>query len=234
MSVFDEAGITHSLFSLWEDRKVIVAFTRHMGCRFCKEQVVLLERCRKEYLSDCAAGNASDSRDGSGGSGADAHAHAHIDTLIVTIGRYTDIPKFRAETGFTGEIYVDTDLLTAKCYQLLKFENGKQVLFKDFENASPSELTAGTREAALRASSALPDGGYGDADGPYSGDVFQIGGVFVLGPGNSCDFMFRSAYVGDIPDMRQVLLLLLLLLRRLRLLVLRLLLVQVRILILMQ
>lgn len=32
----------------------------------------------------------------------------------------------------------------------------------------------------------------------------QVGGVFVLGPGNACDFMFRSAFVGDIPDMQEV------------------------------
>ena len=36
------------------------------------------------------------------------------------------------------------------------------------------------------------------------GVLHQIGGVFVLGPGNTCDFMFRSAFVGDIPDMLEV------------------------------
>jgi hypothetical protein len=36
------------------------------------------------------------------------------------------------------------------------------------------------------------------------GAVFQeqeAGGVFVIGPGNSCDFDFRSQFVGEEPDM---------------------------------
>ncbi len=35
------------------------------------------------------------------------------------------------------------------------------------------------------------------------GSVFleqEVGGVFVLGPGNSCDFDFRSEFVGQEPD----------------------------------
>jgi hypothetical protein len=45
------------------------------------------------------------------------------------------------------------------------------------------------------------DGGYEDSRAnPYTGDVFQIGGVFVVGAGNVCDFTFRSRYAGDHPD----------------------------------
>jgi hypothetical protein len=33
----------------------------------------------------------------------------------------------------------------------------------------------------------------------------EVGGVFVLGPGNSCDFDFRSEFVGQEPDMFQLL-----------------------------
>ncbi len=28
---------------------------------------------------------------------------------------------------------------------------------------------------------------------PWPGNVFQLGGVFVLGPGSQCDFVFKSA-----------------------------------------
>ena len=37
------------------------------------------------------------------------------------------------------------------------------------------------------------------------GDIKQAGGAFVLGPGNSCDFVHRSAYAGDHPDLRELL-----------------------------
>ncbi len=40
------------------------------------------------------------------------------------------------------------------------------------------------------------------------GSVFseqEVGGVFVLGPGNSCDFDFRSEFVGQEPDITSLL-----------------------------
>jgi hypothetical protein len=33
----------------------------------------------------------------------------------------------------------------------------------------------------------------------YSADITQLGGVFILGPGNSCEYSYRSAYGGDTP-----------------------------------
>lgn len=33
----------------------------------------------------------------------------------------------------------------------------------------------------------------------YPGDVFQVGGCFVLGAGNLCDFAHRSEYAGVYP-----------------------------------
>lgn len=148
MSVYNDKGEEVSIFSLWKDRKVVVAFTRHMGCRFCKEQALLLEKCRIDYL-----------------------AGEEVTTIIVSIGCYTDIPKFREETGFTGEIYVDKDLLAPKCFQLLRFENGKHVLFDPIESEN---IRPQTIEAANRSSVCLPDGGYGDDVNPYKGDVFQV------------------------------------------------------------
>jgi hypothetical protein len=33
----------------------------------------------------------------------------------------------------------------------------------------------------------------------------EVGGVFVIGPGNTCDFDFRSEFVGEEPDMPMLL-----------------------------
>lgn len=109
---------------------------------------MMLQRCRVDFLS-----------------GED------IQTVIVSIGNYKDIPRFREETGFAGEIYVDTDLMSPKCFQLLRFENGKHVLFQDPEG---TQIHPRTIEAAQRSSVSLPDGGYGLDDNPYTGDTLQV------------------------------------------------------------
>lgn len=79
MSVIDQEGAEHSLFSLWESRKCVVAFTRHMGCRFCKEQVAVLGSLKMEL------------------------SVADVSSIIITIGNYQDIPKFQKETQFSGD-----------------------------------------------------------------------------------------------------------------------------------
>lgn len=148
MSVYNQRGEAVDVFSLWRDRRTVVAFTRHMGCRFCKEQALLLEKCRSDYLSA-----------------------ADITSIIVTIGKHTDIPRFREETQFGGEIYVDTVLTEPKCFQLLKFENGKHMLFQDIDKAIVLDAV---QEASKRSTACLLDGGYGGEEGPYTGDVFQV------------------------------------------------------------
>ncbi len=39
----------------------------------------------------------------------------------------------------------------------------------------------------------------------YISSISKVGGLFVLGPGNMCDYSYRSSYVGDVADMREVL-----------------------------
>jgi len=49
------------------------------------------------------------------------------------------------------------------------------------------------------------DAGYlKGGDGRWPGDIFQVGGVFVLGPGNACEYAYRSQYAGDHPDINDV------------------------------
>ena len=44
----------------------------------------------------------------------------------------------------------------------------------------------------------------GSKEGSWPGDPFQIGGIFVLGIGNHCDFSYRSQYAGDHVDLGKV------------------------------
>ncbi len=122
MSVLDEKGREINLLSLWAERKVVCAFTRHMGCRFCKEQTNMLEKVQDQL-------NSSD-----------------IVSMIITIGKFSDIPKFRSETGFTGEIYVDKELDSPLCYRMMSLKHGRQVLLKDDGQSMREEtLQAGER-----------------------------------------------------------------------------------------
>ena len=52
-------------------------------------------------------------------------------SMIITIGSSSDIPKFRSETGFTGEIYVDSQLDSPLCYNMLNLKHGREVFYKD-------------------------------------------------------------------------------------------------------
>lgn len=177
MSVVSETGEIFELFSLWQSRRALVVFTRHMGCRFCKDQVALLEQeLLKLKLRE-----------------------ADTSCIIITIGKYEDIPKFRQEVSFSGEIYVDSNMDKPECFDILNLKRGEDVLF---EKGSKRVVRGETVAAAARVS--FSDGGYGTAENPYTGDILQVGGVFLLGPGNGSDFSFRSAFVGDIPDMDAV------------------------------
>ena len=112
----NENGISTPLFSLWENRRVIICFARHMGCMFCKEQVAALE-----FSSD--------------------KLDNEIVSIVITVGRYNDIPKFRIETGFTGEIYVDSDLYNPTCYSRMKLNNGPSYLFESNINSDTNTVT---------------------------------------------------------------------------------------------
>ncbi len=104
-TVVNEFGAMVELLSIWRDRRVVVSFNRHMGCRFCKEQAAILENIRTSLLK----------RD--------------VQAIIITIGRYQDIPRFRDETKFKGEIYVDTALDHPVAFELMRLANGAQCLF---------------------------------------------------------------------------------------------------------
>ena len=39
----------------------------------------------------------------------------------------------------------------------------------------------------------------------WAGDPFQVGGTFVLGAGNTCDYVYRSSYAGDHPPIAELL-----------------------------
>ena len=134
---------------------------------------------------------------------------AHSATVHTTLPRYT--PQER--TGFTGELYVDTTTTgdgalsqpQSQAYAALRLKRGASILSK-----ATGEMFAGLQEQ-----------GYTQKHGPllrdfegskedimvtiWPGDVFQVGGMFVLGPGNTCDYAYRSKFAGDHSNILDVL-----------------------------
>lgn len=157
MSVIDEFGKSRTLFSLWEKRKLVLIFTRHMGCRFCREQVSELKKIQPKLLKyGLAVG-------------------------VITVGKYQDIPKFKQEHNFSGEVYVDSSLFYPECYKTMKLGNGMQYLFAmddckpQSNDGKPGEFLAETQEAAVRAvGKGFADGGYGSPDSEFTGDTLQV------------------------------------------------------------
>ena len=55
----------------------------------------------------------------------------------------------------------------------------------------------------IAASEGFTDGGYGTNGNPFTGDVFQVGGMFVLEK-ETVLFAHRSAYAGDVPEVGDI------------------------------
>ena len=115
--------------------------------------------------------------------------------------------QFQKDHSFRGELYVDalsSDLAvqgvksgnygydtTAPSYDVMRlFDHEHYVFAADGMSLRP--------EVAKLAQMAL-DSGFVDGDlGDRPKQLFlRIGGVFVLGPGNHCDFSYRSKWAGD-------------------------------------
>ncbi|KAL1523413.1 hypothetical protein AB1Y20_018353 [Prymnesium parvum] len=173
--VLDEDGAPHELPSLWRERRILLVFLRHLGCRFCRQQVALLRSVQPEL-----------------------RRHG-VEVVLVSIGTPPQLRAFKAESGFEGLAFVDPSPETPLVYASFQLRRGEG-------------LVGGTEEGRAKGEEALAagfvDGGYPTpegvrdftGDGKYTGDVFQVGGVFVLGAGNTCDFAYRSSFAGDHPD----------------------------------
>lgn len=164
-------GPTVKLTSLWSDRRVVICFLRHLGCRFCHQQVASLNEMIPKLN----------------------------DVTVVAVSMAPSIQaakEFVEKTKFKGEFYVDLTSETnanvasketfdrqAKSYSALRLKRGVGYV-RDNENVKQKS------EEATKA-------GFNDWKPPSStsqevhiwpGDIFQVGGMFVVGPGNFCDY----------------------------------------------
>eukprot|EP00756_Hemistasia_phaeocysticola_P041728 Hpha_TRINITY_DN16931_c1_g3::TRINITY_DN16931_c1_g3_i1::g.53439::m.53439 len=172
--VVDEKGVEHNLVDVWADRKVVVVFLRHLGCRFCKQLTAAAIKFR-ERVEEVKDRLTEDNQD--------------TEVVIFSIGRSEDVAKWRSETGWKGELYLDPDPMSPATYRFFAFLRQEDLL--------------GDQRVAEAAAAAGAEG-YKDWPQPWTADIKQSGGLFVLGPGSVCDFAFRSEYAGHHPPMDYV------------------------------
>ena len=175
------------LCDIWKDRKVILAFLRHFGCRFCAQQVSALN----ELLPEVKSYN---------------EAHCTEDQIMIAavgFGTIEDARAFMKKWKFGGELYVDTGLNEPLAYKTFKLNAGPSYLLGD-DGQLKEEIKTKARHAEAQgftdyAATTVPTG-------ENSFQIFsRVGGCFVLGPGNTCDYAYRSRFAGDHPDLKLVL-----------------------------
>lgn len=178
------------LQSIWQERRVALIFLRHLGCLFCKEQVdAIIKSGLAQRLTESG-------------------------TVLVAIslGSAPEARKWITETGFIGELYVDPSTdgsvtpeqrdptnKTAEITEQASFAYNAFSLKRGRAYHAHEKTNARREQVRQRFQSHEPT-----IDGDihiFPGDVFQIGGGFVVGPGNCCDFASRSEYVGDLLDL---------------------------------
>ena len=109
---------------------------------------------------------------------------AGVTLVAVGSGSTEGARRFAEKLPFAGEMYVNRDL---SAYRAFKLERG---LWKTLGPAS-----------VLRGIRAMMDG---FRQGRTDGDLWQQGGVFVLGPGEKILFEHRNAFAGDHADLGAV------------------------------
>jgi peroxiredoxin len=96
MTVLDETGAATSLGSFWAKRPVVLAFVRHLGCIFCRQQVAGLSKRVPEI-------------EGRGGL-----------LVLVAPSKSEHIAGFRESTGYKGALFVDPTLRAFKTAGLVR------------------------------------------------------------------------------------------------------------------
>jgi peroxiredoxin len=185
-SVLSIEGKPTSLISLWRSRKIVLCFLRQLGCRFCMQRTKKLMSVQDKFHE------------------------AGIKLVLVSLGTPLQGQKFINKTGFQGELYVDpssdgkvrTALNSnqAVAYNFFKLKRGKEVVLNPHTKKLATELTSlgfDNWSDLVENVETNEQGGIME----WAGDPFQIGGTFVLGAGNCCDYMYRSAYAGDHPPL---------------------------------
>jgi len=169
IEIRDEQGNKVPFGSLYESQKTVVVFIRHFFCGICQAYVTQLAEIPTSTLNE-----------------------AGVKIAVVGCGDYSLITDYKASTGFKGQIYADAsrEVYTALGMTLRTLKGtptGSLPRSYIPENAFKAAL-ASTWDALKQPMNAITG---------KNGDIKQLGGDFVFGPGNQCTYAHRMENTHD-------------------------------------
>ncbi|KIM38278.1 hypothetical protein M413DRAFT_448014 [Hebeloma cylindrosporum] len=168
LEIFDVNGDRIKFGSIFEKEKTIVVFIRHFFCGSCQLFVEHLAAVPKEALEK-----------------------AGTQIVVIGCGEYNPIASYAETTKFTGPIYADPSV---KVYHALGM---------DVENlkATPANQQRRSYLTVGGLSNALMSIWRGPIKNPSligkQGNISQLGGDFIFGPGNTCSLASRMQHTED-------------------------------------
>ncbi|XP_066460199.1 peroxiredoxin-like 2C isoform X1 [Eleutherodactylus coqui] len=154
----DRYGKSLQFRDLYSDSKAIIIFVRNFLCYTCKEYVEDLAKIPKSYLQA-----------------------ADVRLIVIGQSSYLHIQHFCDVTGYSHEIYVDTN---RDIYCKLGMKKGESSGASAGSPHVKSNIITGSIKSIWRA-----------MESPafdFQGDPAQQGGAVIVGPGNRVHFLHRD------------------------------------------
>ncbi|EJF66162.1 hypothetical protein DICSQDRAFT_48829 [Dichomitus squalens LYAD-421 SS1] len=167
LNVHDSDGKEVSFGSLIKDQKTIVVFIRHFWCGICQRYVMQLASVRKEALEE-----------------------ANSRLVVIGCGDWKLIKNYCGLTDFKGGLYADP---SRQLYHTLGLVQNL------------SRTPTGQEKRSYIGKSALGNALSSIWEGPLKnpqflgkqGNISQLGGDFIFGPGESCSYASRMKHTED-------------------------------------
>lgn len=231
LHVLSPSGTSRWLPSLWDDRRAVVCFLRQLGCRFCRQQIAAMAKIAPQlaaatppialiFISLGSPTMASEYVERFGCPGelyVDPSTRGRV-SVNVALGDAAKSQTYAQFRLLRGREAVSNDSTAAVAQAALDaFGDTPSLSDADHrivENAGlrprrRSRALSGLDDMEMPSASAADGDAEDDEDDEkeieWAGDPFQVGGVFVLGPGNGCLYSFRSRYAGHHPPLDVVL-----------------------------
>ncbi|KAI0647408.1 AhpC/TSA antioxidant enzyme-domain-containing protein [Trametes meyenii] len=167
LNVFDDSGKEVPFGTLVQDQKTIVVFIRHFFCGSCQQYVAQLASVRKDALNN-----------------------ASTRLVVVGCGEWRLIKNYCEATGFLHSMYADPSRELYHAFGLVE---------------SLGRTPAGQEKRSYISRSFLGNVVKSIWEGPLKnpqfmgkqGNISQLGGDFIFGPGESCTYASRMKHTED-------------------------------------
>ncbi|KAH8111977.1 AhpC/TSA antioxidant enzyme-domain-containing protein [Phellopilus nigrolimitatus] len=167
ITVFDNKGSQVLFGDIFASVKTVVVFIRHFFCGMCQAYVSQLAAVSEKSLSEVG-----------------------VKIVVIGCGEWQLIDNYKKDTGFTGDIYADP---SRELYRKLN------MTVETLAGTPAGEQKRSYVTGAL--SNVLKSIWRGPVSHPLhmgkQGNISQLGGDFIFGPGNTCQFAYLMKHTQD-------------------------------------